>query len=340
MERVSTSPPPGMLAEMASQDQLANDLANASTPGYKADRVSQRSFGDLLLTNSADRLAAIRSARAPRATSRPPTSARRPLSETDQPLDLAVEGHGWFAVRTAQGDRYTRNGSFSGRCQGHARRPARQRHPRPRRPARRCLNRRHRSTQAGRPLQRAQRGSRAKRCSPAQAGGQATGHGPLRRAGGLGRRPGPRHGRPDGLHARLRGHASARSPRSTRRCSRPRRRSATSRARAWSNVRAKASGASGRQPRRTTRCVGWTACCGGRARIEVLLPDAGRHVHRSGRYGRAAEQARRRGQRSREREHDGLQARPRRPTATSPTRAGRAGRRRPRCASAPAPRRP
>ena len=44
----------GMLAEMARQDQLANDLANASTPGYKADRVSQRSFGDLMLSNSSD----------------------------------------------------------------------------------------------------------------------------------------------------------------------------------------------------------------------------------------------------------------------------------------------
>jgi deferrochelatase/peroxidase EfeB len=34
----------GMLAEQVRQDQLANDLANASTPGYKADRVSQHSF--------------------------------------------------------------------------------------------------------------------------------------------------------------------------------------------------------------------------------------------------------------------------------------------------------
>ncbi len=43
----------GMLAEQIRQDQIANDLANASTPGYKADRTSQRSFGDLLLANSA-----------------------------------------------------------------------------------------------------------------------------------------------------------------------------------------------------------------------------------------------------------------------------------------------
>src|SRR6187399_861187 len=42
----------GMLAEQVRQDQIANDLANASTPGYKADRTTQRSFGSLLLNNS------------------------------------------------------------------------------------------------------------------------------------------------------------------------------------------------------------------------------------------------------------------------------------------------
>jgi flagellar basal-body rod protein FlgG len=42
----------GMLAEQVRQDQLANDLANASTPGYKADNSEQASFSDLLLWNS------------------------------------------------------------------------------------------------------------------------------------------------------------------------------------------------------------------------------------------------------------------------------------------------
>src|SRR4029450_6333070 len=41
----------GMLAEMVRQDQIANDLANASTPGYKSDRSSQSSFGQMLLEN-------------------------------------------------------------------------------------------------------------------------------------------------------------------------------------------------------------------------------------------------------------------------------------------------
>src|SRR5918996_1272044 len=43
----------GMLAEQIRQDQIANDLANASTPGYKGDRTAQRTFGDLLLASTA-----------------------------------------------------------------------------------------------------------------------------------------------------------------------------------------------------------------------------------------------------------------------------------------------
>ena len=35
----------GMVAEQVRQDQLSNDLANASTPGYKPDESPQHSFG-------------------------------------------------------------------------------------------------------------------------------------------------------------------------------------------------------------------------------------------------------------------------------------------------------
>jgi flagellar basal-body rod protein FlgF len=42
----------GMVAEMVRQDQIANDMANAATPGYKADRSQQQSFSDMLLQNS------------------------------------------------------------------------------------------------------------------------------------------------------------------------------------------------------------------------------------------------------------------------------------------------
>ena len=51
---VSTSLPRACSLELVRQDQLANDLANATTPGYKADRSSQASFGDVLLQNTAN----------------------------------------------------------------------------------------------------------------------------------------------------------------------------------------------------------------------------------------------------------------------------------------------
>jgi flagellar basal-body rod protein FlgF len=108
----------GMLAEMARQEQLANDLANASTPGYKADRVSQRSFGDLMLSNSTDG-SIVGPLGAGAAIDKQVTDIRpQALKDTGQPLDLAVEGDGWFGVQTKQGVRYTRNGSFTADAKG------------------------------------------------------------------------------------------------------------------------------------------------------------------------------------------------------------------------------
>src|SRR5919108_368951 len=69
----------GMLAEQIRQDQIANDLANASTPGYKSDRTAQRTFGDLLLASSAGGGSRTSRTRARRATrsfpARPPAPA-------------------------------------------------------------------------------------------------------------------------------------------------------------------------------------------------------------------------------------------------------------------------
>ncbi len=42
----------GMVAEQTRQDQLSNDLANATTPGYKSDASPQHSFGAVLLANT------------------------------------------------------------------------------------------------------------------------------------------------------------------------------------------------------------------------------------------------------------------------------------------------
>ena len=109
----------GMLAEMARQDQLANDLANASTPGYKADRVSQRSFGDLLLGDTAGGNT-VGPLGQGAAIDKEETDLRpQAMRDTGQPLDLAIQGEGWFGVRTAQGVRYTRNGAFTADARGN-----------------------------------------------------------------------------------------------------------------------------------------------------------------------------------------------------------------------------
>ena len=108
-----------MLAEMARQDQLANDLANASTPGYKADRVSQRSFGDLMLSNSTDG-STVGPLGSGAAIDKQVTDTRpQALRDTGQPLDLAIAGEGYFGVQTKQGVRYTRNGSFAADAKGN-----------------------------------------------------------------------------------------------------------------------------------------------------------------------------------------------------------------------------
>jgi flagellar basal-body rod protein FlgG len=103
----------GMLAEQIRQDQIANDLANASTPGYKGDRTAQRSFGDLLLANSANGAAVGRQSTAVQVDAIETDFSPRPARETGEPLDFAITGEGFFSVQTAQGVRYTRNGQFS-----------------------------------------------------------------------------------------------------------------------------------------------------------------------------------------------------------------------------------
>lgn len=108
----------GMLAEQVRQDQIANDLANASTPGYKADRTSQHPFGELLLTNSSTGQTVGSQGTAVQ-VDRVQTDWRpEPSKETGEPLDFAIAGDGFFAVQTGQGVRYTRNGQFTVSPQG------------------------------------------------------------------------------------------------------------------------------------------------------------------------------------------------------------------------------
>jgi flagellar basal-body rod protein FlgG len=103
----------GMLTEQVRQDQLANDLANASTSGYKADQSTQANFGELLLKNTSNNQQIGGLGLGVGISKTQVDLEQGPLQQTGEPLDVALQGPGFFAVQTAAGTRYTRDGQFS-----------------------------------------------------------------------------------------------------------------------------------------------------------------------------------------------------------------------------------
>ncbi len=85
-------------------DVLANNLANASSNGFKGEQLLFVEFlsepdatGTISLVQD---ISVIRD------------YGQGPLIKTSNPLDVAVNGKGWFAVDTPQGRFYTRDGAF------------------------------------------------------------------------------------------------------------------------------------------------------------------------------------------------------------------------------------
>lgn len=111
-----------MQADMARMDQIAMNLANALTPGFKRGMVVQTAAGaNLSASNFAAPSFAAHLSGAAGAGGAPPVvpawhshSDRRPgtLKATAAPLDLALAGPGYFEVATPHGPAYTRHGSF------------------------------------------------------------------------------------------------------------------------------------------------------------------------------------------------------------------------------------
>jgi flagellar basal-body rod protein FlgG len=106
----------GMIAEQVREDQLANDLANSSTPGYKPTDDVQSAFGSLLMQSAGKTVGAIDTNT--EITSQVPNLSQGPLQTTNEPLDFAITGTGFFGVRTTTGVQYTRDGQFTESAQG------------------------------------------------------------------------------------------------------------------------------------------------------------------------------------------------------------------------------
>lgn len=94
---------------MEALDLLANNLANAATGGFKADREFYSLFsGDA----GGDGAAGSWTTTLPTIQRNWTDFSQGTLQRTGNPLDLALDGKGFFTVAGPSGTLYTRNGSF------------------------------------------------------------------------------------------------------------------------------------------------------------------------------------------------------------------------------------
>lgn len=125
MIRALSTAASGMDAQQTRLDVTANNIANVSTAGFKRSRAE---FQDLMYQT-------VRAAGDPRQVSAPPsalevgmgvrtvTTSREhsegDLRQTGNPLDVAIEGRGFFIVQMPNGERaYSRDGTFKLNAEG------------------------------------------------------------------------------------------------------------------------------------------------------------------------------------------------------------------------------
>jgi flagellar basal-body rod protein FlgG len=106
----------GMAAQQSRLDAVANDLANASTTGYKHVRVAYR---DLAYTQgTVGATTAVRVGSGAAATMIGRDNAQGAFQETGRMLDVAVEGNGYIQVRSGTQRSLTRDGNLQIDAQG------------------------------------------------------------------------------------------------------------------------------------------------------------------------------------------------------------------------------
>jgi len=116
----------GMIAQQVRLDAISNNLANVDTDGYKRDTAVHKAFAQLLLRRFNDdgvTLNPFGSADLAPVVGKLGTGVENnelytqfeqgALKETESDLDIALDGKGFIAIQTPNGERYTRNGAFT-----------------------------------------------------------------------------------------------------------------------------------------------------------------------------------------------------------------------------------
>ncbi len=93
----------GLMSEMRT---IANNIANASTTGFKAEEVMFSEYVSRLGGDHASLSMAT-------ANVRNTVQSQGGLAQTGGPFDLAIEGEGFFLIDTPNGERLTRAGAFT-----------------------------------------------------------------------------------------------------------------------------------------------------------------------------------------------------------------------------------
>ncbi|HEU0230715.1 MAG TPA: flagellar basal-body rod protein FlgF [Burkholderiaceae bacterium] len=111
MDRIIYTAMGGAQRTLEQQAVISNNLANASTDGFRRQLAIYRSVP----VESPDTLPT----RVGTVTSTPGSDFQQgAMRETGRPLDVAITGQGWFSVQTPSGEAYTRGGSFAVNAQG------------------------------------------------------------------------------------------------------------------------------------------------------------------------------------------------------------------------------
>lgn len=104
MNDASTVALSAQLAALHQTEVIANNLANLSTTGFKGQHLLFAQY--LSQAGDGTPLAYVQELGTARDTS------QGPITQTGNPLDVAIQGDGFFTVQTPLGPRYTRNGHF------------------------------------------------------------------------------------------------------------------------------------------------------------------------------------------------------------------------------------
>jgi flagellar basal-body rod protein FlgF len=115
MDPLTSAATSGMRSRLESLDMLANNIANAASPGFKGDR----EFYSLYMSSeAADSPAGTTPATLPVIERQWTDFAQGAVTPTNNSLDVALNGKGFFVVASGAEHVFTRNGSFHISSQG------------------------------------------------------------------------------------------------------------------------------------------------------------------------------------------------------------------------------